>query len=245
MHEGNIGPPSYHISQIKLSENVVKAMGGRLATPKESWTKVHNQNVARQMAVEFRKRQIDAAEVAARQIAVRAAASQPPINGGTSLEAQQKYRTAQQPGSVQLAVSLGDPGPWGQQGGIQAAFMRSVSGGSMNGAPVPGQVQTPWIPPPADSLKGMPTLPNFVAKGQGQPVMEGPSIMPPLRPGLNLGPVMPQHLVGGVSQIPPDQPMPGRPRVMRPPQHQMPMPAGYTHQNQQYVASVRVDLWGV
>ena len=236
MHEGNMGAPNYHISQRKLSDDVIKAMGGRLSSPRESWTEAHSRNVARHLAVEFRRRQLDAADVAARQRMWKATATQPVANGAASIESSQKY---QHQGPMQLAASLAEPSAWVSPTGIPPGL---VNAASLNGA-APGNMQTPWIPPPqADVLKGINQLPNIVgaAKAHGQPVMDQSALMAPMRPG-GFRNVMPQ--LASIPRHSAEAQMQGRAaRNMRTPHHQMPVAAAAyghpQHSTQQHMEQV-------
>ena len=224
MHEGNMGAPNYHISQRKLSDDVIKAMGGRLPSPRESWTEAHSRNVARHLAIEFRKRQLDAADVATRQRIQKASATQPVANGAASMEPSHKY----QQGSMQLASSLAEPSAWVSPTGISPGM---VNAASLNGA-APGHMQTPpWIPPQADVLKGINQLPNIVgaAKAHGQPVMDQSVLMAPIRPGGGFRSVVPQ--LTSIPRHSAEGQMQGRTtRSIRTPHHQMPVAAAaYGH----------------
>lgn len=231
MNEDSINS-SGHISQLNLSKTVVKAMGGRLATPKESWTKVHNQNIARAMAGEFRQRQLDAAEVAHRQSLLRASSSQPSMNGS---DVQSKFQPPQ-PSPAQLTVSLTESNPWGQQ--QMSGFL---NGPSMPSPPA-GSLQTPWIPPAAnlvqfpaaDNLVQFPAMPNLAQQPKPGPTPMDQSMLPQMRPGMNYKTPMAPPVVG---QQPADPSMHYR-RMVRP-QHPMPM-AAYNQADQQNVTHVQL-----
>jgi len=221
------GAPTAHVSQRKLSEEVLKTMGGRVGNPKESWTRAQKQNVARSLATKLGHTQITAAKAAARQNFNRMnvggtnsmnSSSQPMMTShGVTFDPQKRIQTSQQ-GQMHLTETLTEPGAWPGNG-----FMGNVAPGS--------HVQSPWMPshPP-----GLPPLQSLVgaAKAQGQTAFPGNSLMS-LRPGFNTRGAMPQHIVGNIQPTPQDQQGAIRaPRTVRP-VTQNPLSCGnYTSQQQ-------------
>eukprot|EP00210_Caulerpa_lentillifera_P004757 g4541.t1 len=184
------GPPQAHVSQRKLSDEVLKTMGGRVGNPKESWTKAQKQNVARSLATKYGHNQIAAAKAAARQNLSRlniggstGAASQPTMaSPGTPFEPPKRIQSPQQQGQMHLNESLTDPNGWCGNGLVGTAPQTG------------GHVQNSWMNSPA---QGLPPLQGLMGpvKASGSAFPGGP-VIPSFRPGFNPRGPVPQHLMG-------------------------------------------------
>lgn len=234
----NTNAPTCHISQKKLSDVVVKHLGGRLATPKESWNKVRSQNMARHLAERSMQQRLDAAEVAAHQNRLRTAPSNPSSNGNLPSMESQKISSASQ-GQPQLTPNLGDvaANPWTQQPNVLPGYVQN--GGSI-GPPNPSQMMPPWFTPPAEVYNKYSPLPSFAGTSQSQSPLERSS-MSQVRPGYG-GRLKPTHLTNPL-QVSPDQMMTARgTRGLYSTQSQLSMNPHYVQQSQHYAKQVRLSF---